>query len=126
TFNMFSVITPIRELEDRNEKFWISSDSDPVNWLFDASKIPNVVADVDKLFRKSERFPSNLLPEIKRLLSFLPNNGHNQLYMVYHIHSAVTNPFNLPTIVEDEVVLEEEDVADQAIFNAIIAKSMGT
>ncbi|GKC16465.1 hypothetical protein Tco_1013247 [Tanacetum coccineum] len=28
------------------------------------------------------------------------------------------------TVVEDEVVLEEEDVADQAIFNAIIAKIM--
>nr|GEX48388.1 leucine-rich repeat-containing protein [Tanacetum cinerariifolium] len=38
-------------------------------------------ADADKLFRKSERFPSNALPEIARYLSFLPNNGHNQLYM---------------------------------------------
>ncbi|GKC35862.1 hypothetical protein Tco_1048246, partial [Tanacetum coccineum] len=41
----------------------------------------NVVADVDKVFRKSERFPSNVLPEIKRISSFLPNKGNNQLYM---------------------------------------------
>ncbi|GKD14958.1 hypothetical protein Tco_1199365 [Tanacetum coccineum] len=55
---MFSEISPVRELEDkfnavRNEKFWISSDSDPVNWLPEASKLSNVVADLDKVFRKS-------------------------------------------------------------------------
>ncbi|GKC71309.1 hypothetical protein Tco_1117192 [Tanacetum coccineum] len=73
-----SEIAPVREL---NEKFWISSDSDPVNWLLDASKDFNKVADVDKVFRKSERFPSTVLQEIIRSSNFLPNNGHNQLYM---------------------------------------------
>ncbi|GKD71549.1 hypothetical protein Tco_1325639, partial [Tanacetum coccineum] len=50
-----------------DEKCWISSDNDPVNWLFEASNNSNV-ADVhpDKLFRKSESFSSNLLRERER------------------------------------------------------------
>lgn len=65
----FPVIVPSNWFEDRfkyirDEKFWTTWDNDPVNWLPKACNTPNV-ADVhqDKVLRKSESFPSNMLSE---------------------------------------------------------------
>ncbi|KAI7745158.1 hypothetical protein M8C21_002393, partial [Ambrosia artemisiifolia] len=77
-----------------DEKFWISSESDPVNWLDEASKYRKVT-DVhpDRLLRKPEKdkaikpqrfpkylgIPSNLFQERSSSTSALLVNGNNQL-----------------------------------------------
>ncbi|GJZ14635.1 hypothetical protein Tco_0550312 [Tanacetum coccineum] len=64
-----------------------------------------------------------VVAKIQRSLSFKSD----------HVVAAIEESKDLSTgnkqsshiiVVEDEVVLEEEDVADQAIFNAIVAKSI--
>ncbi|GKE76171.1 hypothetical protein Tco_1542291, partial [Tanacetum coccineum] len=107
-----------------NEKFWISSYNDPVNWLLEACKVSNIVADVDMLFRKSKRFPSNVLPEITRRSSFLPNNGHNLLGANPIPHWSTTDSSSLmKQIQKSQVVLV--DILENLVENDSIVAEHG-